>query len=236
MIQLNLLPDVKLEFIKAQRAQRLAFTIAFIASAVAITLLVILLSLTGLQKKHLNDLSKDIEDSTAKLQKQPQIGKILTVQNQLESLTQLHDQKPAAPKLLEYINQVTPTQVDITSLTVDFTLQTASITGTADALSSVNKYVDTLKFTTYTTQDDQTSKPAFSNIVLSSFGLGDGGGSKSNPHPANYTITLSYDTAIFDTTQKVTLSVPNLISTRSESQPADLFKANPTTKAKTTGN
>ncbi|MEK7594136.1 MAG: PilN domain-containing protein [Patescibacteria group bacterium] len=236
MIQLNLLPDVKLEFIKAQRAQRLAFSIAFLAGGVSIALLVVLLSLTGLQNKHLNDLSKDIASSTAKLQKQPQIGKILTVQNQLESLTGLHDQKPAAPKVLEYINQVTPAQVDITSLTVDFTEQTATITGTADALSSVNKYVDTLKFTTYTTQDDNTAKPAFSNVVLSSFGLGDSSGGKANPHPANYTITLSYDPAIFDNTQRVTLSVPNLISTRSESQPADLFKANTTTKAKTTGN
>lgn len=234
MIQLNLLPDVKLEFIKAQRAQRLAFSIAFLASGVAIALLVILLSLTGLQKKHLNDLNKDITKATSDLQKKPQINKILTVQNQLESLTALHDKKPAAPRLLEYLNQVTPSQVDISSLAVDFTQQTATITGSADSLSSVNKYVDTLKFTTYTTEDNHNPTPAFSNVVLTSFALSSG--AKDSAHTASYTVSMSYDPVIFDTTQKVSLSVPNLITTRSESsQASDLFNSS-STKAKGAGN
>ncbi len=240
MIQLNLLPDVKLEFIKTQRTQRLAFSIAFIASAAAIALLVLLLILTGLQKKHLSDLNQDITAQTNKLKQTAQIDKILTVQNQLESLTALHSQKPATSRLFSYLNQVTPAQVDINNLTADFTTQTVTITGTADALSSVNKYVDTLKFTTYTTKDVSTAKPAFSNVVLTSFGLAGAStnGTQSNAHPASYTITLNYDPAIFDITQEVALSVPNLISTRSETQPTDLFKAAPptTTKPKGTGN
>ncbi|MEK7059440.1 MAG: PilN domain-containing protein [Patescibacteria group bacterium] len=234
MIQLNLLPDVKLEYIKAQRSQRLALSIAFLSTAAAVGLLIILLSLTGLQKKHLSDLSKDIALETAELQKAPQINKVLTVQNQLERLTDLHAGKPAASRLFEYLNQVTPTQVDIGSLSNDFTTQTMTITGAADALSSVNKYVDTLKFTTYTTSDNHTATPAFSNVVLTSFGLSSGA-TQANPHPANYTITLSYDPIVFDITQKVILSVPNLISTRSElTQPSDLFKAAPTKPKGTT--
>ncbi|HEY5152741.1 MAG TPA: PilN domain-containing protein [Candidatus Saccharimonadales bacterium] len=229
--QLNLLPDVKMDYIKAQRSRRLATSVAFLVSAAAIALLVLLIGAEGLQKKHLSDLSKDINNNSSKLQQKPQIEKILTVQNQLESLTTLHTSKPAVSRLFNYLNELTPAQVDITDLKGDFTQQTMSITGTADALSSVNQYVDTLKLTTYTVKGNTGNKPAFSNVVLSSFGLSNQ--SQTNGHPASYIITLSYDKTIFDITQEVTLSVPTVTPTRLVvSQPNDLFQATPAPAAK----
>jgi hypothetical protein len=224
MIQLNLLPDVKLEYIKAQRARRLVLTVSVLVGAVAIALLALLLSVDGLQKKHLSDLNRDIGSESSKLQGEPQISKILTVQNQLGSLTALHAGKPAASRLFDYLNEVTPVQVSISDFSIDFTKQTSTITGTADALSSINKYVDTLKYTTYSGGSQSGNSPAFSNVVLSSFGLNSG--SKDNSQAANYTITLSYDKNVFDITQKITLTVPNPITTRNGlQQPTDLFKA-----------
>lgn len=231
MIQLNLLPDIKLDYIKAQRSHRLVISIAGVTTIAAVVLLGILLSVSGLQKKHLNDLSKDINSQSTKLSKETDIGKILTVQNQLESLTTLHSGKPAASRLFDYLNQVTPANLDISSFTTDFTLQTASITGSADTISNVNKYVDTLKFTTYDSDSGTKKTPAFSNVVLSSFALTSGQQQAVN-HPANYTITLSYDVNIFDITQKIKLTVPSLVTTRSQlEQPGDLFQAAPTTTA-----
>ncbi len=227
MIQLNLLPDVKLEYIKAQRYRRLVLSVSALVSIASIVLLVLIISANGLQRKHLNDLSHDIASESSKLKREPQIGKILTVQNQLERLTALHAAKPATSHLFDYLNQVTPATVSISNFKIDFSLQTATITGTADALSSVNKYVDTLKFTTYSTADSNSAanSKAFSNIVLTSFGLT----TQSNAgHPATYTITLAYDKNIFDITKTVTLSVPNLTSTRSELEsPSALFQASP---------
>jgi len=224
--QLNLLPDVKMDYIKAQSTRRLAVSIALLVTAAAVALLVLLIAAEGLQKKHLNDLSRDINTDSSKLQQKPQITKILTVQNQLESLTNLHNGKPAASRLFDYLNELTPAQVDITDLKLDFTQQTESITGTADSLSSVNQYVDTLKFTTYKVKGVSGSKPAFSNVVLSSFSLSKQSG--NNNHPADYTITLSYDKTIFDITQNVSLAVPSVTTTRlGVAQPIDLFQAAP---------
>lgn len=225
MIQMNLLPDVKLEYIKAQRTRQMAVTIASIVTIVSIAILVLLLAANGLQKKHLNDLSKDINTESSKLKSEPDINRILTVQNQLESLTQLHDGKPAASRLFGYLNQVTPTQVSINNFATDFTTQTATITGSADALSSVNTYVDTLKFTKYTTDTVTDPAPAFSNVVLTSFGVSSGGSGKT----ATYTITLTYDKTIFDITQNVQLKVPsNATTTRSELNSANnLFENAP---------
>ncbi len=228
MTQLNLLPDVKLEYLKAQRSHRLVLSVSIIVTLVSVALLVLLLSVDGLQKKHLNDLSRDIGTESAKLQKEPDIDKILTVQNQLGSLTDLHAGEPAASRLFDYLNEVTPSNVSITDFTTDFTQQTATITGTADSLSNVNKYIDTLKFTKYTTDANTSTTPAFSNIVLSSFSLSTG--SQDPTQAANYTITLSYDKNIFDITQNIKLSVPSLVTTRLQvDQPADLFKAAPAT-------
>lgn len=232
MVQLNLLPDVKLEYVKAQRSRRLVLNISVLVTACSVALLVLLLLVDVAQKKHLSDLNHDIAKESTILQHEPQIAKVLTVQNQLESLTSLHAAKPAMSRLFDsYLNQITPAAVHITSLTVDFNVQTATITGTADSLSSVNKYVDTLKFTTYTTDKNASAAKAFSNVVLSSFGLNSG--SQDTSQGATYSITLAFDKSIFDTTQVVKLSVPNLITTRSElDQPGDLFKAAPISPAK----
>lgn len=226
MIQLNLLPDIKMKYLKAQRSRRLVLTVSVLVSAAAVGLLLLLLSFGALQKKHLSDLNRDINSEKSQLQKKPDINKILTVQNQLESLTALHAGKPAAPRLFDYLNELTPASVSITHLTVDFTQQTATINGTADALSSVNKYVDTLKYTTYTTGSNSTPTKAFSNVVLSSFSINSSSSAGGNVQPANYTITVGYDKTIFDITQTVNLSVPSLTTTRlQQDQPTDLFQA-----------
>ena len=218
MIQLNLLPNVKLELVKAQRMQRLLTTIAVIASIAAIALVAVLFSASQIQKKHINDLNKEIAAKTAKLQSDKQLGKILTIQNQLGSLTTLHASKPAASRLLGYMNQVTPVDVSITSLGVDFNTHIISVTGKANALSDVNKYVDTLKFTDFTA-DKSAKKKAFSNVVLSNFSVSNG---------VNYSITYSYDPTIFDITKEVKLIVPNQTTTRSSvEQPKDLFTGTP---------
>lgn len=222
MIQFNLLPDVKLEFIKAQRSRRLIMSISVIVSIASISLLILLLLLVGLQKKHLSDLSKDIKSQSAALQRKPDISTILTVQNQLESLTALHDQKPAADRLFGYMNQVTPASVSIANMDVDFTGGTMIIAGTSDALSNVNKYVDTLKLTKYSVAGGSENKPAFSNVVLTSFGLTTG--TRDPSQAATYSISLSYDTTIFDITKTVTLNVPNITTRAQTSNPTDLFK------------
>lgn len=229
MTQLNLLPDVKMEYLKAQRSRRLVSGVALLASAIAVGLLVLLITVGALQKHHLSDLNKDISSDTAKLQAKPDINKILTVQNQLQSLTGLHSTKPATSRLFDYLNGVTPVNVSISSFTLDLTKQSIEITGTSDSLSSVNTYIDTLKFTTYTTNDNSTAAKAFNNIVLSSFSLTGGGQNPANS--AAYSATLSYDPAIFDITKTVKLSVPKKTTTRSDlTNASDLFQAssNPT--------
>jgi hypothetical protein len=202
-----------------------------IFTAVAVFLLLASFGYVLSQKHTLNNLNKNIARETSTLEQKPEIGKILTVQNQLESLTALHSAKPAASRLFDtYLYDVTPSAASINSLSVDFTQNTIALTGTADSLATVNKYVDTLKFTNYTSTNVTKLTPAFSNVVLTTFGLNAGG---NNPNQAaSFTINLNFDKTIFDITQKVNLTVPDIITTRSElDQPGDLFNTTPAPSA-----
>lgn len=216
MIELNLLPDVKLEYLRAQRSRRVVTVASVLVACGSLLLMLSLLSVNQIQKKHLSDLSKDIDSSSRKLQAQPEISKILTVQNQLQSMDGLHDAKPAASRLFDYLYQVTPASITISGVNTDFTTNTMTINGGADALSTVNKYVDTLKFTEYTVDKGEKTK-AFSSVVLSSFSS-----------DATYSITLTYDPTIFDTTKTVKLVVPEIVTTRPHLEhPSDLFTGAP---------
>jgi Tfp pilus assembly protein PilN len=226
MIQFNLLPDVKLEYIKARKLKRMVVIVSSIVAGSALTLMILLfLGVAVFQKSHLNNLSKDINSKKGELTKTQDLDKILTIQQQLNSLPKLHDGKPVVSRLFPYIQQVTPKSVSIDSLDVDFASKTMKVSGAADSISTINTFVDTLKFTNFKTSEDKDSqasesKNAFSSVVLVSFGKDDKGSS--------YQISLNFDPSIFDGTLDVALSVPpGKITTRSETEkPAPLFEPN----------
>lgn len=233
MIQFNLLPDVKIDYIKSQRSKRTVFLIAGAVGSASLALFVALFVLTNfIQTKHLNDLSHDIKQDSAKLQSTQDISKILTIQNQLASLPALDAQKPVASRLFGYLAQVIPNKASLAKLNVDFGAHTMTFTGSADSLETVNKFVDTLKFTQYQKKGDDNKVSAFSQVVLTTFGRDDKG--------ASYTINLQFDPAIFDVTNDVVLIVPNQVTTRSETEKPDaLFQplhdsSNPSSSTGTT--
>lgn len=221
MIQFNLLPAVKLEYIKTMRTKRLVTSIAVIASLSAVAIMTLLyINVNVVQKQHISNLTKDIDQKVNELEEIKDIDKVLTVQNQLETLTALHEKKPATERVLPYLSKVTPQSATIAKTTVDFPLNTISISGTADSLVTVNKFVDTLKFTNYKVGDDGQQSPAFSEVVLAAFTVTSQG--------ATYQIDFKFDPKIFDNTLNVELVVPSIISTRSQTEkPSDLFQPQP---------
>ncbi len=224
MIQFNLLPSVKIEYIKAARTKRLVITVAILAAGFAFLLFMILfINVNVIQTKHIENVTKDIKDNVSKLEAVEDIDKVLTVQNQLKALPPLHEQKPAANRALSYVRKLTPKAASVSQALIDFDESTISIDGTANSLVTVNKFVDTLKFTKYTVEGGDDQKNAFSEVVLNTFSINDGG--------ATFQIKLKFDPVIFDNTKDAQLIVPSIISTRSQTEkPTDLFKAPPVTK------
>lgn len=232
MIQFNLLPDIKMEYIRAKRTRRTVIGISVIISSVVIVLNVILFATNTAQKRHIDNLTNDISSQKEELDNYKDLDKILTIQNQLNSLPELHNQKPIVSRLFGeyneeekkrvggYIEDLVPEKASISEIEINFEELSMTIVGNADSLETVNKFADTLKFTQFRAKNllDPEAEPTeatepFSEVVLAEFAKNDKG--------ASYEIELKFDLLIFDASHDIALKVPNIITTRSTTQKPD---------------
>lgn len=217
MIQLNLLPDVKLDYIKTRKTKRLVLLGAGGVAGVTVSIMILLFVVVNfLQKQHISNLTADIAAKSQTLENIDDLDQILTIQNQLQALTGLHDQKPESTRLFKYLKKTVPNKVRISQLDLDYETRTLTFTGSADRVEDVNTFVDTLKFTTFEV-DGTANNKAFSSVVLSSF--------SRNEVTTSYQITTTFEPTIFDITKQVKMVVPETVTTRSETErPGALFE------------
>jgi Tfp pilus assembly protein PilN len=212
-VEFNLLPDVKMAYVKAAKTRNLVIMVSVLVSAVALALLVVVfLGVDVVQKKQLSDADKAIATYTTQLKAIPSVNKIVTVQNQLQVLVGLHQSKHISSRIFTYLPAVTPTKAHVNSVKLDLAANTLEISGTADSHQTINTFIDTLKFTKYKIGNDSTAKTAFPSVLETAFSL------DSNGTSASYTISATFDPALFANTpdgQAPVLVVPTLTSTRS---------------------
>lgn len=213
MIQINLLPSIKAEYVKAQRTKRTVITISIIAVAVSLGVVGLLSSVAyGTQQLQLNNLKNDIAKSEQNIKDVKDLDKILTIQNQLFALTPLHESKPVMERLFTYLQQTTPDSVVLEKYVINNEDFTWSVDGEAPSIELVNKYVDTLKFTEIAPiQENQEKQYAFSEVVLSSFSKSEKG--------YTFTIDFKFSDQLFSSANTdIKLLIPNITTTRSQTQ------------------
>lgn len=188
-VQFNLLPDSKLAFNRTQHTQRLVYTIAVAATIVSLAVLLLMVGVVyGLQKKMMSDAGTKVDKASSQLQAL-NIDKIITVQNQLSALTQLHQNKHMTSRIFTYLPEITPPNVSIDKLDLDLAKNTMTISGTASSQKDVNTFVDVLKFTTYKVGSTGSPAAAFQQVVESGFNL--------NVSSVGYTIDMQFDPKLF---------------------------------------
>lgn len=207
-VQINLLPSGKADSVKNQANQRHLLSLARRGALASVGLLVLLMLVVwGLQKKQLTSADKSLADHTTQLSNVADLNKILTVKNQLSTLKTLHQEKFAAERLFKYLPQVTPARATINSLTLDFKNSALDLAGNADSLQTVNAFIDTLKFTQFTTDTDTNLQTAFPTVVESGFSLGSG--------TVTYGLSIKFAPALFDNhAAAVNLKIPAEHTTR----------------------
>jgi hypothetical protein len=189
-VQFNLLPDVKLQYNRAQRLRKTVNSAAFLVSAAAFgVFLLMLLTVDVVQKKQMSDAGKELDSVSKQLNSIPELNNIVTVQSQLQALTTLHENKHVTSRVFVYLPQLTPAGVSINKLTLDLKDQTLLIGGQADAQKTVNAFVDTLKATTFKVSDQDTPARAFPSVQESNFTI--------NQTNVNYTINMTLDPKLF---------------------------------------
>lgn len=223
-IQFNLLPDVKETYINTQRNRKTVITICMLASVISIALFILVLfSVDVVQKAQLSKADSDAKKAQTDLLNVSGLPKVLTVQNQLQTLSSLHQNKHAVSRIFSYMPQLTPASANIASMTLDFATDNLNVTGTADSQATINAFVDTFKFAVYQANEQDSEHQAFPSVTLTSFSI--------TPGKASYAISATFDEALFDNPlqQAPKLTVKNQVTTRSVlDDPANLF--NGTTK------
>jgi Tfp pilus assembly protein PilN len=231
MLEFNLLPDVKLNYLRTKRLEHLVIFVSFIVGAASIAVFILLFLFVDVaQKVSLDNLTTQINTDSSKLSSNKNLNQMLTVQNQLQSLPSIENQSPTTSRLFGFITQLTPVNATISDLTISFTpTNTVTITGGADSLTTVNTFVDTLKYATYNNSTDNTTgTSAFNTVVLSSFNYSNSASSGGDAaSPAQYTISFNFDPTLFDAADNISLVVPSETTTRSIINQPTLFKAEP---------
>ncbi len=215
-LQFNLLPDVKVAYESARRTQSKVLYICALVSGIAVAVfLITFLSVDLGQKTLLSSADKKINSTASQIAAIPNIGKILTIQGQLNALPGLHNQKHLTSRFFGYLHQLTPSNAGINQFSLDTTASSITITGSANTVSTVNQFVDTLKFTKFTTASNSSSQDAFSSVVLSTVNRD----SKS----ASYTITANYNSDLLMPNESISLAVPSQVTTQSVTNAPPVF-------------
>ncbi len=150
MIELNLIPDVKRELLKAQRQRNAVISIAIMAAIAAGAVVVLMwLYVYPTQTLWMNTENKAITEQYTKLSSIEDLDKMLTIQNQLGAVSSLNNGKNITSRLYDVLNVIVPTdphKITISSVTAELSDSNAtSSTASGDSASAASGVIVTIE-------------------------------------------------------------------------------------------
>jgi hypothetical protein len=213
MIEINLVPDVKQELIKAQRVRASVVSIAILVGMVSIGIVVVLAIWVFAIQTARGVLSDNtIKNESQKLSKVEDISNTLTIQNQLSKLADMHDNKSIDSRIFDILTTINPSDpntVAITNLSLDSSGKTIKIEAQAvNGYPALDVFKKTINATTFQfTQDGQKqSVPLASGMSDSDRSYGE---DASGAKVLRFTLTFTYPDQLFSrTAQDATIVAP----------------------------
>ncbi len=227
MIQLNLLPDIKKEFINAQKTRALVMSTSIIVTLVAVGLSVLLfVYVTFLQQLQVTLATTDIKSKEQQLSGVQDLSKYLTIQNQLAALPELHAGKGIYSRLLNFLpvlNPISPNNIALSRLQLAANDKQVTFTGSTGSFESLNVFVDTLR-NAQVAYKDASSQPQttkmFETVYVQNSAIDKSGGKSG----VSFTVTGTYRDAVFDAhNTEMNASVPNIKTSQSVTESPKLF-------------
>lgn len=201
MIEINLIPDIKQELLRAKRVRTVVVSSAIIVGIAAVGVVVLLaVYLFGVQTLRSTLADRAITDNESKLKEVPDLANMLTIQSQLESITDLHDNKQMSSRLFELltaINPAQPNQVTFSLVRIDADNGAIHIEGQAAngfvAADVLKKTIQATKLS-YGQGGETKTETLAKNISISNLSYGeDATGAKV----LRFTIDFEYSEALF---------------------------------------
>jgi hypothetical protein len=229
MIQLNLLPDIKKEYINAQKTRALVVSTSILVTLAAIGLSVLLfVYVTFLQQLQITLATNDIKSKDQQLNGITDLSKYLTIQNQLAALPDLHAGKGIYSRLLSFLpvlNPNSPNNILLTRLQLSTSDKQIGFTGSTASFETLNVFVDTLRNAqvTYKDSSGQQQKSAmFGDVLVQNSDISKANGKTS----VSFTVQGFYQDVAFDAhNTDVAASVPNIQTSQSVTGSPKLFSS-----------
>lgn len=107
MFEINLVPDVKAEMIKAQKKRNVVFFASVVVSAIAAGLVVILLGIKVGQDVRINGQDTQLKQMSDKIESYNGLEELLTVQKQLSDLQTISNNKKMLSRVFTVLHSLT---------------------------------------------------------------------------------------------------------------------------------
>ncbi|MEI7539696.1 MAG: hypothetical protein WCJ36_02930 [Candidatus Saccharibacteria bacterium] len=207
MIEINLVPDVKQELIKAQRIRSAVITVSIAVCVVSIAAVILLvLYIYTVQAVRSGIADNSIKQGNSQLGNVKDLSKTLTIQNQLTKISALNSSKKIDSRIFDLLSAVippSPNDVKFSNLAIDSTAKTISIDGqAANSYAALEIFKKTIGGTSVKYDDgngNSITTPIASNISIKDVSYGQ---DSSGVKVLRFTISFTYDEAVFAPSSK----------------------------------
>lgn len=201
MIQVNLIPDIKRELLRAQQMRRTAISISILAGLIAGGVVVALALILGVQVVHETLVRSSIDSQSKELRKIDNIDNVLTIQNQLDMIQSYQDNRTMDSRLFDVlgaINPPAPNNMQFSSIKLDPTSHTISIEGTAQngyaATETFRKTILNIKVESGGTGTDVASIPLTDTVTITDTNYGQ---AANGANVLRFSLSFTYPEGLF---------------------------------------
>jgi Tfp pilus assembly protein PilN len=162
MIEINLIPDVKQELLKAERSRALVISGSILTCIIAGGIVVLLvIYIYGIQFGRGILADNAIKSGSAELAKVEDLSKMLTIQNQINKIDVINDTKEIDSRLFDVLSAVippAPNEVRISTVSVNKEESTITLEGQTNAYDSMEVFKKTIDSSVIVYNEDGTEK------------------------------------------------------------------------------
>lgn len=201
MIEINLVPDVKQELIKAQRVRATVISFSILVGFVAAVIVTLLaVYVFAVQTVRSVVLDEDIKKGGTELSSIEDLSKTLTIQNQLTKLSTMHDDKKINSRIFDVLLAIippAPNNVQISNLKIDSVSGTISMEGqAANSYAAVEVFKKTVEGASirYDVDDETIEIPLASNVSTGDTSYGE---DSSGAKVLRFTMSFTYAAELF---------------------------------------
>lgn len=208
MIEVSLIPDVKQELIRARRMRATVVSVAILAMIVSGGV-VALLAVYVFAGQGVRGYAADtaIKDNFSELSKVEDLSNMLTVQNQLEKISETHADKTISSRLFDVLSVIVPpapNNVSLTSTEMDTEEGTLTIEGQSPtgflAYEAFKKTIAATELNYYEDGNNEVMTAMLASDIID--GERSYGEDQDGRRVLRFSISFTYDPALFDSASK----------------------------------